>query len=236
MKPDFVGFTIPNEFVVGYGLDYRDQYRNLPYLAVLEPNEIAPMTKRILANHPDPRPRRGREAVVPAGPRAAARRVRGARLRPDPRRAAGGRSGRGGRPADGHRQAMEARSAGVLAAEAARGPAPARSDPHLDVRRQHLRFCGGQGLRREERRDRPAVRRSVEEPAATGRSIAQLARRCRGVVVNSEGVRDFYVRHGTPGRARAGDSQQTNRTKPWSSSAAQHRGRTPRFRSLSSAP
>ena len=26
MKPDFVGFTIPNEFVVGYGLDYRDQY------------------------------------------------------------------------------------------------------------------------------------------------------------------------------------------------------------------
>ena len=41
MKPDFVGFTIPNEFVVGYGLDYNDQYRNLPYLAVLEPNEIA---------------------------------------------------------------------------------------------------------------------------------------------------------------------------------------------------
>ena len=41
MKPDFVGFTIPNEFVVGYGLDYRDQYHNLPYLAALEPNEIA---------------------------------------------------------------------------------------------------------------------------------------------------------------------------------------------------
>ncbi|MFZ1936275.1 MAG: hypoxanthine phosphoribosyltransferase [Thermoguttaceae bacterium] len=41
MKPDFVGFTIPNEFVVGYGLDYNDQYRNLPYLAVLEPGEIA---------------------------------------------------------------------------------------------------------------------------------------------------------------------------------------------------
>jgi hypoxanthine phosphoribosyltransferase len=40
MKPDFVGFTIPNEFVVGYGLDYNDQYRNLPYLAVLEPGEI----------------------------------------------------------------------------------------------------------------------------------------------------------------------------------------------------
>ena len=40
MKPDFVGFTIPNEFVVGYGLDYRDQYRNLPYLAALEPSEL----------------------------------------------------------------------------------------------------------------------------------------------------------------------------------------------------
>jgi hypoxanthine phosphoribosyltransferase len=41
LKPDFLGFTIPNEFVVGYGLDYRDQYHNLPYLAALEPNEIA---------------------------------------------------------------------------------------------------------------------------------------------------------------------------------------------------
>jgi hypoxanthine phosphoribosyltransferase len=36
-----VAFKIPNEFVVGYGLDYNDHYRNLPYLAVLEPNEIA---------------------------------------------------------------------------------------------------------------------------------------------------------------------------------------------------
>jgi hypoxanthine phosphoribosyltransferase len=41
-KPDFVGFTIPNEFVVGYGLDYRDRYRNLPYVAALEPNEMNP--------------------------------------------------------------------------------------------------------------------------------------------------------------------------------------------------
>ena len=40
MKPDFVGFKISNEFVVGYGLDYRDQYRNLPYLAALEPSEL----------------------------------------------------------------------------------------------------------------------------------------------------------------------------------------------------
>ena len=40
MKPDFVGFTIPSEFVVGYGLDYHDRYRNLPYVAALEPNEL----------------------------------------------------------------------------------------------------------------------------------------------------------------------------------------------------
>jgi hypoxanthine phosphoribosyltransferase len=33
---DYVGFEIPNEFVVGYGLDYGERYRNLPYVAVLE--------------------------------------------------------------------------------------------------------------------------------------------------------------------------------------------------------
>ena len=33
---DYVGFTIPKEFVVGYGLDYRGLYRNLPYVAALE--------------------------------------------------------------------------------------------------------------------------------------------------------------------------------------------------------
>ncbi len=41
LRPDFVAFEIPDEFVVGYGLDYLDMYRNLPYLAVLEPDEIA---------------------------------------------------------------------------------------------------------------------------------------------------------------------------------------------------
>lgn len=34
---DWIGFTIPNEFVVGYGLDYNDLYRNLPYVGVLKP-------------------------------------------------------------------------------------------------------------------------------------------------------------------------------------------------------
>jgi hypoxanthine phosphoribosyltransferase len=38
--PDFVAFDIPDEFVVGYGLDYEDMYRNLPYLAALEPDDI----------------------------------------------------------------------------------------------------------------------------------------------------------------------------------------------------
>ncbi len=33
---DYVGFKIPNKYVVGYGLDYQDKYRNLPYIAVLE--------------------------------------------------------------------------------------------------------------------------------------------------------------------------------------------------------
>ena len=33
---DYVGFTIPNKYVVGYGLDYQNKYRNLPYIAVLD--------------------------------------------------------------------------------------------------------------------------------------------------------------------------------------------------------
>ncbi len=35
---DFLGFEIPNEFVVGYGLDYAERYRNLPFIAVLQPS------------------------------------------------------------------------------------------------------------------------------------------------------------------------------------------------------
>jgi hypoxanthine phosphoribosyltransferase len=34
---DYIGFTVPDEFVVGYGLDYAEKYRNLPYIAVLKP-------------------------------------------------------------------------------------------------------------------------------------------------------------------------------------------------------
>jgi hypoxanthine phosphoribosyltransferase len=35
-KPDYVGFKIPNDFVIGYGLDYQGFYRNLPYIARVE--------------------------------------------------------------------------------------------------------------------------------------------------------------------------------------------------------
>ena len=37
LKADYTGFSIPNEFVVGYGLDYNEHYRNLPYVGVLKP-------------------------------------------------------------------------------------------------------------------------------------------------------------------------------------------------------
>jgi hypoxanthine phosphoribosyltransferase len=36
IEPDFIGFTIPNEFVVGYGLDFDDEHRNLPFIGVLD--------------------------------------------------------------------------------------------------------------------------------------------------------------------------------------------------------
>lgn len=35
--PKYIGFTIPKEFVIGYGLDYQEKYRNLPYVGVLKP-------------------------------------------------------------------------------------------------------------------------------------------------------------------------------------------------------
>lgn len=40
ITPDYVGFTIPNRFVVGYGLDYDEYYRNLPYIGVLDPEDL----------------------------------------------------------------------------------------------------------------------------------------------------------------------------------------------------
>ncbi|MEK5440196.1 MULTISPECIES: hypoxanthine phosphoribosyltransferase [unclassified Fredinandcohnia] len=37
INADYVGFIVPDEFVVGYGLDYAEKYRNLPYIGVLKP-------------------------------------------------------------------------------------------------------------------------------------------------------------------------------------------------------
>ena len=39
VKPDIVGFTIEDKFVVGYGLDFNEQFRNLPFVGVLNPEE-----------------------------------------------------------------------------------------------------------------------------------------------------------------------------------------------------
>lgn len=47
IRPDFVAFDIPDEFVVGYGLDYLDLYRNLPYLAVLDAGDIEEAAKQV---------------------------------------------------------------------------------------------------------------------------------------------------------------------------------------------
>ncbi|WP_312645109.1 hypoxanthine phosphoribosyltransferase [Hydrogenoanaerobacterium sp.] len=41
LKADYICFTVPDEFVVGYGLDYAEKYRNLPYVGVLKPEIYA---------------------------------------------------------------------------------------------------------------------------------------------------------------------------------------------------
>ena len=38
VRADYTGFAVPNEFVVGYGLDYAEHYRNLPYIGILKPS------------------------------------------------------------------------------------------------------------------------------------------------------------------------------------------------------
>lgn len=37
---EYLGFTVPNKFIIGYGLDYQDKYRNLPYIAILDKSEV----------------------------------------------------------------------------------------------------------------------------------------------------------------------------------------------------
>ena len=46
LRPDFQVFEIPDEFVVGYGLDHLDRYRNLPYVAVLESSDLEDPDRR----------------------------------------------------------------------------------------------------------------------------------------------------------------------------------------------
>ena len=40
LVPDFFGFKIPDEFVVGYGLDYNDEFRHLPYVGIPDPDDL----------------------------------------------------------------------------------------------------------------------------------------------------------------------------------------------------
>ena len=42
LEPDYVGFDIPDAFVVGYGLDFDDDYRHLPYIGVFDPDDPSP--------------------------------------------------------------------------------------------------------------------------------------------------------------------------------------------------
>jgi hypoxanthine phosphoribosyltransferase len=46
IEPDYAVFEIPNVFVVGYGLDYQDSYRHLPYVAELEERDLGPEAER----------------------------------------------------------------------------------------------------------------------------------------------------------------------------------------------
>ncbi len=47
IEADYAGFTVPDEFVVGYGLDFAERYRNLPFVGVLHPHIYKQACKRI---------------------------------------------------------------------------------------------------------------------------------------------------------------------------------------------
>ena len=54
VKLDYIGFQIPNRFVVGYGLDYAQRYRNLPYIGVLKPSIYEDTSERPQDQHKSP--------------------------------------------------------------------------------------------------------------------------------------------------------------------------------------
>ncbi len=45
MEPDYYGFKIPDEFVVGYGLDYNDEFRHLPYVGIPDESDLEQATR-----------------------------------------------------------------------------------------------------------------------------------------------------------------------------------------------
>ncbi|MDQ2906531.1 MAG: hypoxanthine phosphoribosyltransferase [Chloroflexota bacterium] len=51
---DYVGFHIPDQFVVGYGLDYAQHYRNLPYIGVLKPSVYEEVSEKPQTQHRSP--------------------------------------------------------------------------------------------------------------------------------------------------------------------------------------
>ena len=46
MKADYSGFKIPNAFVVGYGLDFNERYRQLPYIGILKKKIVIKIVRR----------------------------------------------------------------------------------------------------------------------------------------------------------------------------------------------
>ena len=40
LKPDYIGYEVDDLFIIGYGLDYDQRYRNLPYISYLEPGDL----------------------------------------------------------------------------------------------------------------------------------------------------------------------------------------------------
>lgn len=54
VTPDYVGFRIPDRFVVGYGLDYAQRYRNLPYIGILKPSIYEDETEKPESHHKSP--------------------------------------------------------------------------------------------------------------------------------------------------------------------------------------